>query len=157
MGRVDGISSQQNKDDNKLNWTDVLDRSIKSSTSIESSDADEDPSQSTSDDGNRPNSEEIKYKEMIFGEDALKIPPSAPYCLSRPIRRGHFNISQNYQLHQEEDADVANLATVSEAKARARWRREEADAVRQVREYEAKRWEEHIRHVKLEIVELDSE
>jgi hypothetical protein len=34
MGRVDGISSQQNKDDNKLNWTDVLDRSIKSSTSI---------------------------------------------------------------------------------------------------------------------------
>uniref|UniRef100_A0ACD5V0C5 Uncharacterized protein n=1 Tax=Avena sativa TaxID=4498 RepID=A0ACD5V0C5_AVESA len=103
MGRVDSLSSQQNKDDSKLTWTDVMDKSIKSSTSIERpvhSDADEDPSQSTSEDGNRPNAEESKYKEMIFGEDALKIPPSASYCLNRPIRRGHFNISQNYPSHQ---------------------------------------------------------
>ncbi|EMS64507.1 hypothetical protein TRIUR3_09802 [Triticum urartu] len=103
MGRLDGLSSQQNKDDSILTWTDVMDKSIKASTSIErsvNSDADEDPSQSTSDDGNKSNSEESKYKEMIFGEDALKIPPSAPYCLGRPIRRGHFNISQNYSLHQ---------------------------------------------------------
>ncbi|VAH40419.1 unnamed protein product [Triticum turgidum subsp. durum] len=103
MGRLDGLSSQQNKDDSILTWTDVMDKSIKTSTSIErsvNSDVDEDPSQSTSDDGNKPNSEESKYKEMLFGEDALKIPPSAPYCLGRPIRRGHFNISQNYSLHQ---------------------------------------------------------
>uniref|UniRef100_A0A453AA86 Actin-related protein 9 n=1 Tax=Aegilops tauschii subsp. strangulata TaxID=200361 RepID=A0A453AA86_AEGTS len=103
MGRLDGLSAQQNKDDSILTWTDVMDKSIKTSTSIErsvNSDADEDPSQSTSDDGNKPNSEENKYKEMIFGEDALKIPHSAPYCLGRPIRRGHFNISQNYSLHQ---------------------------------------------------------
>ncbi|VAH24722.1 unnamed protein product [Triticum turgidum subsp. durum] len=103
MGRLDGLSSQQNKDDSILTWTDVMDKRIKTSTSIErsvNSDADEDPSQSTSDDGNKSNSEESKYKEMIFGEDALKIPPSAPYCLGRPIRRGHFNISQNYSLHQ---------------------------------------------------------
>ncbi|KQJ81449.1 actin-related protein 9 isoform X2 [Brachypodium distachyon] len=104
MGRVDGLSSHQNRDDSKLSWTDVMDRSIRSSMSIERSvhsDADEDPSHSTSDDGNGPNnSEESKYKEMIFGEDALKIPPSESYCLSRPIRRGHFNISQNYSLNQ---------------------------------------------------------
>jgi hypothetical protein len=49
------------------------------------------------------------------------------------------------------------VAAVSEAEVRARWRQEEADAVRQVREYEAARREEHVRRVKLEIVELDSE
>lgn len=59
-----------------------------------------DPLQRTSADGSDPNSEENKYKEMIFGEDALKIPPSEAYCLSHPIRRGHFNISQDYSLHQ---------------------------------------------------------
>ena len=34
MGRVDGLSSQKNKDDSKLTWTDVMEKSIKSSTSI---------------------------------------------------------------------------------------------------------------------------
>lgn len=34
MGRVDALSSQQNKDDSKFTWTDVMDRSIKSSTPI---------------------------------------------------------------------------------------------------------------------------
>ncbi|KAL6650446.1 hypothetical protein ACP70R_009371 [Stipagrostis hirtigluma subsp. patula] len=103
MGRVDGFSSQQSKDDGKFTWTDVIERSIKSSTSIERSagkDSEEETPPSTSGDGNEPDFEERKYKEMIFGEDALKIPPSESYCLSRPIRRGHFNISQNYSLHQ---------------------------------------------------------
>ena len=34
MGRVDGFSSQQNRDDIKLTWTDVTQRIIKPSTSI---------------------------------------------------------------------------------------------------------------------------
>jgi hypothetical protein len=49
------------------------------------------------------------------------------------------------------------VAAITEAEARARFGRGEADAVRQVREYEAARREERIRRVKLEIVELDSE
>ncbi|XP_015692069.1 actin-related protein 9 isoform X2 [Oryza brachyantha] len=103
MGRVDALSSQQSKDDSKFTWTDVMDRSIKSSTSVEmpvDKDADVDPLQRSSPDGSDHDSEEIMYKEMIFGEDALKIPPSESYCLSHPIRRGHFNISQDYSLHQ---------------------------------------------------------
>lgn len=63
-------------------------------------DAEEDTPPSTSGDDNGHDFTENKYKEMIFGEDALKIPPSESYCLSRPIRRGHFNVSQNYSLHQ---------------------------------------------------------
>lgn len=63
-------------------------------------DAGEDTLPSTSDDDNGHDFKENKYKEMIFGEDALKIPPSESYCLSRPIRRGHFNVSHNYSLHQ---------------------------------------------------------
>jgi hypothetical protein len=50
---------------------------------------------------------------------------------------------------------MAQTIAISEAEARARFRREEADAVRQVREYEAARREARVRKVKLEIVELD--
>ncbi|XP_039821774.1 actin-related protein 9 isoform X3 [Panicum virgatum] len=112
MGRVDGFSSQQSRDDSKFTWTNVTERSIKPSTSIVlpnppnlpdrsvHKDAEEDTPPSTSGDGNGHDFEENKYKEVIFGEDALKIPPSESYCLSRPIRRGHFNVSHNYSLHQ---------------------------------------------------------
>ncbi|OQU81218.1 actin-related protein 9 isoform X2 [Sorghum bicolor] len=103
MGRVDGFSSQQNRDDLKFTWTDVTERITKPSTSIDRSvykDAEEDTPPSTSGDDNGHEFKENKYKEMIFGEDALKIPPSESYCLSRPIRRGHFNVSNNYSLHQ---------------------------------------------------------
>ncbi|KAL9401381.1 hypothetical protein Peur_005230 [Populus x canadensis] len=41
-----------------------------------------------------------KFRGQIFGEEALRISPTEPYCLSRPIRRGHFNISQHYPLQQ---------------------------------------------------------
>jgi actin-related protein 8 len=63
-------------------------------------DSEEGTPQSTSGHDDGRDVEENKYKEMIFGEDALKIPPSESYCLSRPIRRGHFNVSHNYSLHQ---------------------------------------------------------
>lgn len=45
-------------------------------------------------------SSERKYRECIFGEEALKISPTEPYCLRRPIRRGHLNISQHYPMQQ---------------------------------------------------------
>ncbi|TVT96889.1 hypothetical protein EJB05_57886 [Eragrostis curvula] len=104
MGRVDGFSSQQSREDNnRFTWTDVTEKNVKSSTSIDRSvdkNSDEDTLPSTSGDGNEHGFEENKYKEMIVGEDALRIPPSESYCLSRPIRRGHFNVSHNYSLHQ---------------------------------------------------------
>jgi actin-related protein 8 len=43
---------------------------------------------------------ERKFRGHIFGEEALRISSTEPYCLSRPIRRGHFNISQHYPLQQ---------------------------------------------------------
>lgn len=43
---------------------------------------------------------DFKYKEFICGEEALKISPNEPYCLRRPIRRGHFNVSQHYSMQQ---------------------------------------------------------
>ncbi|KAJ3679929.1 hypothetical protein LUZ60_016207 [Juncus effusus] len=81
-GRVDSFSSQQNRGDNAFTWTNVKEKIPKPSNQEEST------------------SEEYKYKENIFGEDALKISPSEPYCLRRPIRRGHFNISKNYSSQQ---------------------------------------------------------
>ncbi|KAG9441478.1 hypothetical protein H6P81_017332 [Aristolochia fimbriata] len=46
------------------------------------------------------NHDRYKYRDSIFGEEALRISPREPYCLRRPIRRGHFNISQHYPMHQ---------------------------------------------------------
>ncbi|CAK7327227.1 unnamed protein product [Dovyalis caffra] len=43
---------------------------------------------------------DCKFRGQIFGEEALRIAPIEPYCISRPIRRGHFNISQHYPLQQ---------------------------------------------------------
>jgi hypothetical protein len=51
--------------------------------------------------------------------------------------------------NDEEEAVLAQTKAVSEAEARERFRREEADAVRQVREYEAARREARVRRVKI--------
>lgn len=50
--------------------------------------------------GKGPHTDECKFKEFIMGEEALKIPPTAPYCVRRPLRRGHFNISHHYSSQQ---------------------------------------------------------
>lgn len=44
--------------------------------------------------------EQLKYRKYICGEEALRISPSEPYCLHRPVRRGHFNVSQDYPMQQ---------------------------------------------------------
>jgi hypothetical protein len=41
-----------------------------------------------------------KFREFICGEEALRISPAEPYCVCRPIRRGHLNISQHYPMQQ---------------------------------------------------------
>ncbi|MED6162677.1 Actin-like protein arp9 (SWI/SNF complex component arp9) [Stylosanthes scabra] len=43
---------------------------------------------------------ERKFREFICGEEALRISRAEPYCLNRPIRRGHLNISQHYSMQQ---------------------------------------------------------
>lgn len=73
-----------------------------------------------------------------------------------PARETTFSAGDYMHGSDEEDAVVAQVAAISAAEARARFRWEEADAVRQVREYEAARREERILRVKLEIIELDS-
>lgn len=50
--------------------------------------------------GEKPQSAESTYKEYICGEEAMRISPTEPYCLRRPIRRGHLNISQHYSMQQ---------------------------------------------------------
>lgn len=47
-----------------------------------------------------PLSSKPKFRQFICGEEALKISPTEPYCLRRPIRRGHLNISQHYPMQQ---------------------------------------------------------
>jgi hypothetical protein len=74
-----------------------------------------------------------------------------------PARSPTFSAGDYVHDSDEEEAVMAQTFAISEAEARARFHREEADAVRQVREYEAARREARVRKVKLEIVELDKD
>lgn len=96
MGR-DGNAPQQSRSDTTFTWTNVKEKNCTSSSAVEKLEKmgseGEFLEQSKVPD-------EYKLKEFICGDEALKISPSEPYCLSRPIRRGHFNISQSYPLQQ---------------------------------------------------------
>jgi hypothetical protein len=70
-----------------------------------------------------------------------------------PARERTFSAGDYMHGSDEEDVVVAQVAAISEAEARTRFCQEEADAVRQVREYEAARREECVRCV----VELDDD
>ncbi|URD72445.1 Actin-related protein [Musa troglodytarum] len=76
----------------------------------EDKDAECEPSNSKADDDGESSLEEFMFKEFICGEEALKISSVEPYCLSHPIRRGHFNVSQHYPLQQvlEDFHDIWN-------------------------------------------------
>lgn len=41
-----------------------------------------------------------KYRKAIFGEEALTISSKEPYSIHHPIRRGHFNVSQQYSAQE---------------------------------------------------------
>ncbi|XP_073008436.1 actin-related protein 9 isoform X2 [Typha latifolia] len=98
IGRIDGYMPHSNRNDSTFTWTTVMERNPVSSSAIE--DAQNDSLETTSGHGKEPSSEEYKFKEFICGEDALRISPVEPYCLCRPIRRGHFNVSQHYPSQQ---------------------------------------------------------
>lgn len=61
---------------------------------------DESMGQHESTDNKELNLNEYKFREFICGEEALKISPTEPYCLHRPVRRGHLNVSQHYPMQQ---------------------------------------------------------
>ncbi|XP_038877353.1 actin-related protein 9 [Benincasa hispida] len=104
MGRVDGHNMHNGKKDTDFSWTDVHERDPTSPVAVESSsskDVNHEPlDQHVDTDSKELSSSVIKYRQFICGEDALKISPSEPYCLHRPIRRGHLNISQYYPTQQ---------------------------------------------------------
>ncbi|KAE9619195.1 putative Actin family [Lupinus albus] len=104
MGRVDGHNPHTIRKDLPFTWTNVYEEAITSSSSVvESSNKDVkveslDPKEGT--DSNESDVSKQKFREFICGEEALRISPSEPYCLCRPIRRGHLNISQHYSMQQ---------------------------------------------------------
>ncbi|XP_048333184.2 actin-related protein 9 isoform X1 [Ziziphus jujuba] len=105
MGRVDGYNPPNTRKDAAFNWTDVYEKNM-NSTSVSENLMDKGMTNEPLDgqhEGSEPKelpSNEHKFKAFICGEEALKISPTEPYCLHRPIRRGHLNISEHYSMQQ---------------------------------------------------------
>ncbi|XP_026400998.1 actin-related protein 9-like [Papaver somniferum] len=102
--RVDGCKPQSNKDDSTFTWTNVMEKNRTMAADVENlvteGVKDEPSVQAEGADGGDSNMDEYKFREAICGEEALKISPEEPYSVRRPIRRGHFNVSQHYPLQQ---------------------------------------------------------
>ncbi|KAJ0860454.1 putative Actin family, ATPase, nucleotide binding domain-containing protein [Helianthus annuus] len=110
MGRVDVLSQQNSKKEtvsvdrcvpNKLKVKRHLRHQVTKQSSSREHETIESPGPHESNDGDKPQTSELKYTEYICGEEAIRISPTEPYCLRRPIRRGHLNISQYYPMQQE--------------------------------------------------------
>ncbi|KAJ8623756.1 hypothetical protein MRB53_032286 [Persea americana] len=104
MGRIDGYNTLGSRGDAPFAWTDVREMYPSSSSSagesLEKKDVSKASTEPPDGDGRKQSSGEHKFKEYICGEEALRISPAEPYCLRRPIRRGHLNISQSYPTQQ---------------------------------------------------------
>ncbi|KAF8388212.1 hypothetical protein HHK36_026878 [Tetracentron sinense] len=102
--RVDGYNPHSSRKDSAFSWTNVMEMNLNSSVAIETSEnngvMNDSFDQPEGVDRKELNSSEYKFREFICSEEALKISPTEPYCLCRPIRRGHFNVSQQYSLQQ---------------------------------------------------------
>ncbi|XP_024026310.1 actin-related protein 9 isoform X2 [Morus notabilis] len=98
MVRVDGFNPQNSRKESAFVWTDVYEKNAASSsaTGVDN----ESGGQHQGADSQEPSSNEPKLKQSIYGEEAVRISPAEPYCLRRPIRRGHLNISQHYPMQQ---------------------------------------------------------
>ncbi|KAK6138891.1 hypothetical protein DH2020_027365 [Rehmannia glutinosa] len=102
MGRVDVLPPQSNnKKETVIPWTNVFEK--RTSSYLEEGSSLRSGETSIQNEGtvkDEPSSTEPKYREYICGEEALRISPTEPYCLRRPIRRGHLNISLHYPMQQ---------------------------------------------------------
>lgn len=104
MGRVDGYNPQSGRKETSFTWTDIYEKEPTSSLPLGSS-TNEVVTNESVDQHEGTNSKELisskpKFRQFICGEEALKISATEPYCLRRPIRRGHLNISQHYPMQQ---------------------------------------------------------
>ncbi|GAB2266650.1 Actin-like protein arp9 [Dionaea muscipula] len=105
VARVDGSGLANSKKDPAFTWTNVFEKNPDASSALEVS-ANNTVNKDYSDQYKASEYREMKvhggyrYKECIYGEEALKISPTEPYCLRRPIRRGHFNVSLHYPTQQ---------------------------------------------------------
>ncbi|KAK7268738.1 hypothetical protein RIF29_21446 [Crotalaria pallida] len=103
MGRVDGHNPQIIRKDLPFTWTNVYEEATGSSSAAEISTKDLKSESLDSEEGTDSKELDVskqKFREFVCGEEALRISPSEPYCLCRPIRRGHLNISQQYSMQQ---------------------------------------------------------
>ncbi|KAA3454516.1 Actin-related protein 9 [Gossypium australe] len=104
MGRADGYNPQNTRKDGAFTWTDThvkdLDSSVPQESSSDKSVIAESLAQNEGTESKEPTLAERKFREVIFGEEALRISPTEPYSLRRLIRRGHLNISQHYPMQQ---------------------------------------------------------
>ncbi|XP_024026314.1 actin-related protein 9 isoform X5 [Morus notabilis] len=104
MVRVDGFNPQNSRKESAFVWTDVYEKNAASSSATDTLVCkgvdNESGGQHQGADSQEPSSNEPKLKQSIYGEEAVRISPAEPYCLRRPIRRGHLNISQHYPMQQ---------------------------------------------------------
>ncbi|CAN6461554.1 unnamed protein product [Victoria cruziana] len=102
VNQIDGYHPQSSKTDTPFSWTDVTEENPDFTLPVDSENKDVKENVSNEQDlvESEKRMNKYRYREFICGEEALKIAPTEPYCLRRPIRRGHFNVSQYYTSQQ---------------------------------------------------------
>ncbi|XP_065861767.1 actin-related protein 9 isoform X2 [Euphorbia lathyris] len=104
IGRVDGYNPHNGRKDMALAWTNIYEQEKNPSLATEGATNEgqvgESLDKNASTDVKELSTSERKYRQFIYGEEALRVSPADPYCLHRPIRRGHLNISQRYPMQQ---------------------------------------------------------
>ncbi|KAJ4888787.1 Actin-related protein 9 [Raphanus sativus] len=101
MARIDGYNqpSTTTKKDAVFTWTNVYEEDKKPS-SLPTSETSAHTSETVTHSKDHPGEGKRKYRNIIFGEEAMRISPKDPYTIHRPIRRGHFNVSPQYSAQQ---------------------------------------------------------
>ncbi|XP_010542931.1 PREDICTED: actin-related protein 9 [Tarenaya hassleriana] len=104
MARIDGYNQPTTRKDVAYTWANVYEDDLcsptTSATVADESETSELMVESDVTDSKDTRESKRKYRETIFGEEAMRIAPTEPYCIRRPIRRGHFNVSQHYPAQQ---------------------------------------------------------
>ncbi|KAJ0970301.1 hypothetical protein J5N97_023178 [Dioscorea zingiberensis] len=104
LGSIDGYNPHNSRSDSTFTWTNVMEKKTNTCLATDGTviKGSEDGliKKSEAIDVGEPCPDEYTYKKFICGEDALKISSTEPYCLHRPIRRGHFNVSEHYSPQQ---------------------------------------------------------
>ncbi|KAJ8763322.1 hypothetical protein K2173_001460 [Erythroxylum novogranatense] len=104
IGRVDGYNPHSGRKDMAFTWANVYEQDSSSSLPSEKSANEgligDSLEKHEGTDANELIAREPRLRSCLFGEEALRISPTERYCLRRPIRRGHLNVSQHYTAQQ---------------------------------------------------------